>query len=387
MSSHEKGLVSSIEQAIQFTRTGSSPNEAISKVASEAQYGPEMIRRMVEGYNKSKSVDYLTKTAATERAKPFPLASFYDIMKSVYTPPVEKTASEFKLPERDFSSIDIGNTWTEKIAGISESVETRPNRYVHPASVENAMIKHAHVVEGIKQEMHNKVALYKYKFEESLQQVVDTVATFTDSGLQKFANNVINGYPESGKAFVQVVAAKLRRTVGRMDKTANYVIFPIKEPYLTVTRMYEYAEKMAKAELEQKAFEKSAGLPTKFIAGDMLADSLMRGIGGKKEEEVKKPESGINELDPKFYNDLRGLEAQRMFTNLALYDPDLQKYDINDLSNAFNTASHMGLTENEAVLKNVMLSNLQSGGLKDTFEMKGELDIAKALRGGEDRRV
>jgi hypothetical protein len=382
MNDHEKALVSSIEKAIHHTTSGMSPNDAITKVASDEGYGPELIKRMVEGYNKSKSVDYLSKAASDTRANAFPLADINVIMKNVYEPVEKVASSDFRLPIKDFSQIDFGQSWTEKLASFSGDTESKPNTYIHPASVDNMLRKQAHVQAGIKQRMHDKVAFYKVKFEETFNAVVDHVAPMGNTKLQKFATNIINGYQDSGRNLVKAVAARLRRDVSNLDKTANYTIFPTKEPYLTVTKLYQYAEKMAQAEVALDTFEKKsfdlAGVG-KSLAGSLMADKLTSdGDGaGKKVADLK-------DLDPKTYNDLRGIDAQRMFTNLALYDPELQKYDVQDLAQAYNTASKMGLANNEVVLKNAILSNLQSGGLKDKFELSQELDIAKKLKGGSN---
>jgi hypothetical protein len=338
---------------------------------------------MVEGFNKSKAVDYLGKTAADERAKAFSIADFPTIMKNIYEPQEKVASVSFKLPTRDFSKIDFGDSWTEKLASFNSESEYKPNTYVHPASEDKMRRNRQHVTEGIRRGLHDKVAFYKHKFDETLNRVVDLVAPLGNTKLQKFATNIINGYQDSGRSLVQVVATRLGREVQNLDKTANATIFPTKEPYITVTKLYDYAQKMAAAEVDKEAFEKKAfdlaGVG-KSLAGSLAADKIT--------DKDPKKEIGPTEedLDPQTYNDLKGIDARRTFANLALYDPDLQKYDMHDLARAYNTASKMGLASNEVVLKNAMLANLQTGGLKDKLELSQELDIAKKLKGGKDDR-
>ena len=51
----ENRVIGAVERAIELTNQGQSPNDAIAKVAAEQQLGPELIGRMAEAFNKSKS--------------------------------------------------------------------------------------------------------------------------------------------------------------------------------------------------------------------------------------------------------------------------------------------------------------------------------------------
>jgi hypothetical protein len=68
--------------------------------------------------------------------------------------------------------------------------------------------------------------------------------------------------------------------------------------------------------------------------------------------------------------------------SLVLYDEDLRDYNYSDLVKAYN-ASVSTVPEaydNPVILKNLMVRNIQSSGIKDPFEIGQELKIDKNLR-------
>jgi len=74
---------------------------------------------------------------------------------------------------------------------------------------------------------------------------------------------------------------------------------------------------------------------------------------------------------------------------LVLYDPDLQQYDYKALIKAYNdTVSNVpSAYKNSALLKNLMLKNLESAGQKDPFEILQEQKIEGELGKVEDRKM
>lgn len=100
----EKRILRGIEKAIAYTRSGSSPDEALTKVAVEYNFTPEIIKRSCEAFNKSKTVFYLEKQSAATRAESFPLADANKVIDHIYGH--EKQAASI-LPRGDFTSMDL----------------------------------------------------------------------------------------------------------------------------------------------------------------------------------------------------------------------------------------------------------------------------------------
>jgi len=173
-----------------------------------------------------------------------------------------------------------------------------------------------------------------------------------------------------------------------MEKTANAVVFPRLEPYLTVSRIYDAAEKMAAAEVAQRSFDKEGeGFISSLAANSLanLADEPLSALGLGSTRVKKKYESIEDNLSPEHFNRMKSHDVKRTFTLLALYDDELKQYKFPELIRAYNDSVQLNpySYKNPTVLRNLMVKNLQSAGVKDTFEIKAELDIAK-LMGQQD---
>jgi len=371
----ENRFVGEIERAIQLTHEGLSPNDAITKIASESKYGPEHIQRIAQAFNKSKSVYKLKTASAEDRAESFDLADAREIIQKVYSEK-EATVSEIILPQTDFSKIFLAPT-IEKTASATSFDDSGRNLGIHRFSAASTVRNYQDVVQGIQDKLASKAAEARYNFNKSLDEVADHVVRMPEAKMRKVAQAVVNSYPGSGQKLLKVIESKMNRPIPEVQKTASAAVFKTQEPYLSITKVYAHAEKIAKATQDIKAFHKQAeGFGGSFIANaaaNILADKV-----DKPDEKVKPL---ADTLDPEAYNNLKEIETQRMFMNLALYDKDLQNYGYQELVDAYNNSVSTvpDASKNSAVLKNLMLTNLQSSGLKDKFELQQELNLQKSL--------
>jgi len=406
----ENELVSAIEQSIGLTHSGLSPNNAIAKVASDKKYGPEKISRMVEAFNKSKSVHVFKSASQEERARPFELANTQEILRSIYAP-TEKTASTFALPS--FSREELRETThashiqTSEAAALAEFTKTASEHLQTPPTtdkeltpemeatcsrlLQQACLEKKAVTQKLREELRMKVQFHKMAFERALDDVCAHMSPLTPRGLRKVAQYIVNGYPTTGKGLLDIIEHKARVSFPEMSKTANCVCFPTQEPYVTINRLYTAAENMSKAEVEMSLFAEkeaaggefgsnfAANALANFLAGaGVSSDKIVDAMSSRKH--VKSIEEEM--LDADQFNELKGQEAKRTFLLLSLYHPELKAYSHAELLKAYNAA--VG-TIPEAynkpdILSNLMVKNLQSSGLKDTFELKQEVDISKRLR-------
>jgi hypothetical protein len=372
----EKQFIGDVERAIQLTHDGVSPTEAITKIASEGQYGPEHIKRMTQAFNKSKSV-YKLKTASTEeRAQPFSLANAEDVIKEVYVS--EKQAEqELQLPTIDFSA-QLTSLPQQKTASV-EDYNNHRNLGVHRFSADDVLRKYHQVKQGVRDKLASRQAEARYMFGKYLDDVVDSVIRMSDNQMRKVAQKVVNSYPNTGEKLIKVLNDKMNRNFPEVQKTASAAVFQAKEPYLSIVKVYEYAEKIAKTRQDLELFDKQAESVVKGFLGNAAAN-LLTEDGGEKTPDRKEPIEDL--LDPAAYNKLKEIETQRNFMNLVLYDDDLKNYDYKDLVGAYNTSVSTvpDAYKNPAILKNLMIGNLQGSGLKDKFELKQELELQKELK-------
>jgi hypothetical protein len=365
-----------------LTKEGSTPNEAIEKIATKNQLGPEMVRRVSEAYNKSKSVHMLKQASPDDRPKSFPLADPAVIIHNMFVPKMEKAASAepMRLPSRDFSRADVRMPLLEKRASALRKPTLTPSSALQRYEKYNSMCS------LLKQAFYDKLLNNKRQFHVNLEKAAEEVHPLSPGAFRKLAQMVVNGYPDNGQQLMTLLAAKTRKPEVVLQKTAHAVVFPRKDPYITISKVFEYAQKVAEAQTDYMMFVKeadagSAGLKA-FLghaAGSRLSKGLPEDPGPGKDDEV---------LDPVTFNRLKEMEAKRVLMGLILHDEDFQQYRYGDMVKAYNNAvqSVPEAYNNPVVLKNLMVKNLESSGVKDIFELKQEAELGKTMGEASDRR-
>ena len=389
-SKEEAKLIGATEKAIRLSNTGMSPNEAIEKVARENNYTPPYIRLMVSAYNKSKSVHVFKTASSVDRGDKFELADAGIIIKSIYSTSAEHEKIAFELP-KDLSNVDF-----PKLQKVAEErivqKENYTDRFYKDMSEEskyNIVDKYLSLQKAAKEKLEGDVRQSYAALDRALDTASEHLIHMNSKEFNKVAQLVINSYPKYGQKMAALLAVRSRQSVPELQKTAKAAVFPAREPFLAISRLMDKAVDTVKARNALTIFEKSAtdSLLEDFVAN--LGASSVYGLGGNSkglENILKKksdPKSLKEDLDPDFYNQLKEIDARRNFANLALYDNDINKYDFPALIKAYNESAQTVGTEgvnNRVILRNMMLHNLETGGIKDPFAIKTELDIGKALQ-------
>lgn len=392
----EKRLIGAIDKAISFTNDGMTPTDAITKVAGEEQLSPPFIHRMVEAFNKSKSMHRLKEASADTRHRPFSLADADKVLENIYgSGSMQKSASAGTAvgfnPSFSFGIDKMMRANIQKTAAAP--VEETPKDPEHEARVlKVALYKQAHAVEGARKKLHDEVLQHKYAFEQSIERACEVLLPLSNRAFRKVAQVIVNGYPSTGDRLVKVLSQKTRKPAEGLQKTANAVVFPTKEPYLTIGKIYDCAEKLAAAENRCNTFEKEALNFLSSLSANALANLAAPGEerlgeslqGARKRKTLKTDEV----LDPVFYNRLRELDARRALMKLVLHDPDLKNYKYEDIVNAYNSSvgSVPEASGNPVVLKTLVLRNLESSGIKDVVELAQEQQLSQSMAKTEKDR-
>jgi hypothetical protein len=395
----EKRLIRAIESAISSTNQGVSPNDAISKVAKEEQFSPQFIHRMVESFNKSKAVHRLKEASEEERHKSFTLADADVVMSKVFNEPMLKAASAVAVADDFIPTFTFGidkmmaGSMQKSAKEEKPARELRPEEVKHEARVRaNLVYKQAHIVKAVQDKLHREVVSEKYALDQAIERACDLILPMSNAEFRKVAQNVHNGYPQTGNTLVKVFSQKTRKPMGDIQKTANAVVFPTREPYITIGKIYEHAEKLAAAENECKMFEKeSLNFLSSSAANALgnLATPGERSLGEALQGVVKKKTLDSDEiLDPEFYNRLRELDARRSLSKLVLHDPDLRNYKYSDIVKAYNSSvsSVPEAANNPTVLKTLVMKNLESSGIKDVVELSQEQTLSQSMLKAEKDR-
>jgi len=383
MQNTEQKLIKAIETVIHSTNTGINVNDAIYKVAMDEGFGPGSIETIVAAYNKSKTANMLKQAAADD----FELADAHNIINRIYNvePTVEKTAA-LQFPTADYSKADLQyKPVIQKVA----SEDIKPTE----REAQMSIYKYAKIREATQRKLDDAVAEAQYHFSKSVENVLAVMRPMPKSELQKVANIVVNGYneQESGRKFVELCLSRLNRTDIKLQKTASTAVFPVKEPYLSIAKVFEYAQKLSTAKNSLVFFSKEAAPYSiaKDIGANMLTNVLTSAGGNEPvtPDLIKtllgksKGEGAEDLLDPEYYNKLKTLDAKRNIMELALYDKQLKKYDLPMIVDAYNDVVELNpfAYKNKALLKNLVLAHIESGGVRGLYELGTEMSIARQL--------
>jgi len=380
-SKEEQRLVDAVARSIEQVNSGSSPNDAIEKVAREEKYNPNFIRQMVAAFNKSASIAKFTKEASPEKRKDtFELADAQIICRRIF-PPIEKTAEEVKC---ETPSFEIKASTMEKAATALEDYSAYKGlSYANMISrIDKCRSAHNLLSTSLK----NKEAAAMVDFEETVDKLVKHSLTLAPVEFQKFARLTVNGFPMTGEKMLKLISIKSGRALpSDLQKTASAAVFPAKEPYFSLASAHLCAESLVRAHRERDSFSKYAeGFVSNALdsLGSTISDAA--GLFSSKDDkkEVAKAKTPELDLDPQFFNALKEVDSRKAFADLALYDPDLKQHDIPTLIGAFNSAvqSVPEAATNPPALKTLMLQRINTGNLQDTFQIGQEQALGKNLQ-------
>jgi hypothetical protein len=365
--SQERKIIRGIEKAIAYTRSGSSPNDALVKVATEMAFTPEITKRACEAFNKSKTVHVLTNRKSENRAESFDHADPAEVVKSIFGN-TEKKAS-LELPRKDFSFVGMSTTVFQKSASAAKTEPEEAPRtdiFKEGSGIEyrRDMQTRMELLDNFDRQksLTNQARLLT---EESIMKAAENMRYMKDKELKKVAHVVVNRFGTSGAKMLQVVGAKIQRDLP-LQKTANGAVLPLQSPYPELDQAIRYARgysehkdlltKMAK-EAENFFFEKKAA-PTGSDVGEAgkflmtaapgfalgAANKAVRGGFGVLHDEVSKwkdivqtdSKKKLNKiLDPSFMASVDRLDNMKGWVNVAA-DPAIKNYPIQDITEAYN---------------------------------------------------
>ena len=240
MSPQDEGRVMKcLTSAVGLTRTGSTPDDALTKAAADAGLEPEMVRRSCEAFNKSKSVHLLTKLSADRRAEPFELADVDKVLGRLFAPQ-EKQAAE--MPQGDWSGL-----------GLRKAAEAKPEPRVNSWTHEHEGVVHARlqkqVIRGLEKfaSLRDEMNIREEAVKQSTMAVADQMRHLRPDALQKVARLVVNRYGDDGARLMRYVSLKLRQDLP-LEKTACSAVFPLSEPYLAVNKAMDSLKKYHEAQ-------------------------------------------------------------------------------------------------------------------------------------------
>jgi len=401
---NEQKVIAAIESAIKLANAGSTPNEALRKVAEDNSFTPPLVRRMVEAFNVSKTLAHMKHASGEDRVNSFPLADAGEILKEMYpenpVAPADEKAAEFepsfyRYPERHNYMKEAATEVT-----LPPLVDKKAEAY-GPDPVVVARTR-ADRLQGLSKRADNRRSVYRQKIWELNSLVKEGGAYFRQLYHTPFAEverNMVGEYGAMGKTLMDMIykEGRLKESRYAEDAPVRQWLFDSKaEPYTHLTMALKVAsdsvklvKEAARAQLEHEKFARECGYPlpvddeeegevkealldevlhehhTPFeenalapaseVAEDpfekdavlpglpetALASGAMSILGLKETDEKDRQQALSEALDPVHESKLRSISTQAMLSDFMSNDPIISSYSQDDVVNAYNQLAQL----------------------------------------------
>lgn len=210
-------IAQSVLKAAELSNQGMTPSDAIAKVASEENYNPEVINRMVEAFNTSKALAVYEKAAGADRAAEFSQADAREIMDKVFQvsdsqkdiskQKMAKSASEVRV-DRNFIKPPVSDIPTVKVASHMETYADNIDRNKVVAGIHSDIRDFRHALDECRRE--------KYAAVQGYNKAMDNLHLFfryQKGNLEKFAeweSKINRAYGRQGELLMNLVHGNLR---------------------------------------------------------------------------------------------------------------------------------------------------------------------------------
>ncbi len=422
----EQRILSALESAVQLTNGGSTPNDALYKVAVDNRFTPPVVQRMVEAYNVSKTLSHIKHAKGPDRAASFPLADAADILERMYpAAPIsqaEKSAALFEpeaydRPDQNFL------TRRDPIPMVKQASRTA----AYPRDPNAAAHRLANRRLDLRKTANRTGSDYRNHWYRLLDLTKEASGYFRQIPHDSFESvqvKMIGQYGDVGRQMTDLVYELGNLKEKKAAQTDHRRLFydPGKAPYRQIEQaikvaydLVEAAEAAAKAQTELDAYEKQAGLalPGQPEPEGCLLDSVMGGAsvpfeeaagiekegilgslpaaltGGMAALGLSNPDSeGVKQkalsdvYDPIHEATLKGIQTKAMLNDLISNDEIISGYDANEVLTAYNQLAKLSpnVAQQPAVMRGLLRRMLQQEGVVEPHEAQQLAGVENALR-------
>ena len=211
----EKRIFKALSRASSYRSAGDSPDESMSKAASELQLNPEMTKRACELFNITLTHSHFKQAGVNgaKREDDFPIADFQNIIRSVFTDTGRKTAS---APVADpYSRLAIRPAVTMSKTASVETPERQSTNLAFLVQQAEGSIKE---LEFENRKVAMDVMSYHHSALDTLRSLVDHFRTTGNT--QKYAefeNQCYSEYGTPAGRYLDLLYAQLPEQPARGD--------------------------------------------------------------------------------------------------------------------------------------------------------------------------
>jgi hypothetical protein len=428
----EKNITSALAKVASLVEGGSSPDDAIVKVASEQKMQAGHVRLMSNAYNTGQSLNTIRGgDSLAEKAAEFPLANALSILDRMF-PTTVKTAAAIEHETKVSSDYDLPPTYwldrrdqQEKQAAAAQ-VDLRqglkaPEPY--PTDPHNPARRAVSGVRMLQKQAEDR-RLYAigagYKLVSSLNSLTDY---FKTAGHLPIAFVTERAAAVKGQARIVPLMAKVaaqrgsRRNDESIGPTAGHMVDWTAEPYSLITSALESADLYKQAKADSDTTEKEAADHAKELlrpfcrargthaitgsvwdsrsltkeavglAGLSFAGAIggaSRGLANKfiPDEKIEVQKRVENLEDRGHESTLQGIRTKAMLHDMMANDPVVSGYSPDQVFEAFNRISEVAprAAQHRLVVQQLMRKYLEQASVVDPFEVDQLLNVETKLQ-------
>lgn len=379
----EVKLADSVNEILNDIRHGTSPEDAVIKVASAQKIAPAKVARLCEATNKIMSIHYLSFADSSKKASSFDLVDTQEVLRRLRdTSKLEKNPIKFKktaseglskiseinalrnlyaLSSKDRAQLDIG-TLKAKVANNSIVTDEALN------NVDTA-------------ESYTKRA--EADCELSMQALVDKVKSLGNTDAEDLANYISATYGEEGKVLIKTLSDIIN---GSEDAKKPILNPTIKEGSAWVSTNKE-VHKLVDNFMEKVNYYTQSKImhqQAMKIAADGISEAVQN-ISRLSEaaKELSVDEYSAKAISPfslKMERKFNDLDVKDTFTNIYLGDEFLRSYEPKVVRDAYNATMQAvpGLIKrknSEALIKALVKRIVTTNSQIDPLEVGSFIDM------------
>lgn len=429
----EERVLRAIKESIRLANSGMSPDDAIAKTASENKFCPEIVKRMVEAFNSSKTL-FLFKQADFDRTSEFELADARNVIAKMYPLDAElrKDAKYQGIP-RGYG-LPESEDFTKQRPEMTKAASSAPKTRLPDIEfiVKRAYDQHLSDLRGI-DVAKTAAALARERFREKMVKIsrywIDKPATERRS-FEEVEQDVVSIWGEKGKKAMDILwelgkgrMQGERRSQGepKYQRIADLRQEPIPEIRMAldlavrcakesqvVEKMTEEATKFWDACKERfralrkdgadffsQMGEKAVGALSSGYSEDRLPEERtpLWPVGGTRRilpppPRAEEPMSEIpaqellSVLEPEHEVARRNIEAASMLASMLANDPVISQSDERTVLSAYNKVAKLAprASREPVIVQFLLRKMLQQGDTLDLYDIHTLIQVENRLK-------
>lgn len=269
----EQSVMSAIEQIIDNSKH--MPDTDLNKIAADVFENfdgmtPQLVKRACEAFNKSKSIHTLSKRASEDRGEDFPLIDSQAVVNKIFGYHKKEASANFEMPART-----LQDNMLDMQQGMSKVASDWGHTVIEedPRVLDRAIIRETEAVERGIAKVREKAFIHKQAGEDAIRRICQVVRRMHPKPMMKVARLAVNRYGDDGERLMKLVGA-FTKTEFPLHKTAAAAIFPLEEPYTSLTIAID----------EARAFKHFDSMLEKIAAIGDTWDTIKKNVSRGTEE-------------------------------------------------------------------------------------------------------